>query len=237
MRRAPARPSLRVGIVTLAPEMFASVLATGLIGRAIRAGLLEATFANPRDYARDAHRRVDARPYGGGPGMVLMPGPLDAAIRQVAKRGSWIVGLSPRGRPFGAPTASRLAKKKQIVLVCGRYEGLDERVCASFDEEISIGDYVLSGGEVAAMAVLDAVARLVPGAMGNASSFAEESFADGLLEYPQYTRPRVWRGKRVPAVLLSGNHARIGDWRRRKSLELTRRLRPDLLLARKSSKV
>ena len=237
MRRAPARPSLRIGIVTLAPEMFGSVLKAGLIGRAIRAGLLEVAFANPRDHSRDAHRRVDARPYGGGPGMVLMPGPVDAAIRQFAKRGSWIVGRSPRGRPFSGRAASRLSRKKQFVLVCGRYEGLDERVCASFDEEISIGDYVLSGGEIAAMAVLDAVARLVPGAMGNASSSDEESFAGGLLEYPQYTRPRVWSGKRVPAVLLSGNHARIEAWRRRRSLELTRRLRPDLLLARKSSKV
>ncbi len=169
--------------------------------------------------------------------MVLMPGPLAAAIRSVASKGSWVAGLSPRGKAFDAAAAARLAAKKKLVLVCGRYEGIDERVCERFDEEISIGDFVLSGGEIAAMAVLDAVARLLPGAMGNAASAAVESFGGGLLEYPQYTRPRVWRGKRVPAVLLSGNHARIEAWRRRRQLELTRKLRPDLLLASKSSKV
>ncbi len=220
---------MRIDFVTLFPAMFMGFLEEGIVAQARRRGLLAVGFANPRDFAKDRHRRVDDRPYGGGPGMVLMPAPLEAAVRSVAKPGSRVVLLSPQGARFDSREASRLSRRKRLVLVCGRYEGIDQRVMGIFDEELSIGDYVLTGGELAAMVVADAVARLLPGVLRKPEATQAESFASGRLDYPQYTRPRVWRGRRVPAVLLSGDHRRIAQWRARQALLATKSKRPDLL--------
>lgn len=220
---------MRIDFVTLFPALFEPVLAASIMGRARSKGLLETGFVNPRDFAAGPHRKVDDRPFGGGPGMVFMPEPLYAAVKSVKTPKSRVVFLSPQGRPFDQRTAARLSKEKHLVLVCGRYEGIDERLMGLFDEEISIGDYVLTGGELPAMVVADAVARLLPGVLKDAEAAAAESFSRPLLDYPQYTRPRVWRGKKAPAVLFSGDHERIADWRRRAAQKATRRKRPDLL--------
>jgi tRNA (guanine37-N1)-methyltransferase len=183
-----------------------------------------------RTWAADRHRSVDDAPFGGGAGMVMLPGPWFEALDALQADGSAHVALlAPDGHRFDQATAARLAREPRLVLCCGRYEGIDERVRTRVDEVLSIGDFVLAGGEAAALVVLDAVARLVPGVMGNAASAAEESFAAGLLEYPQYTRPAVYRGLEVPGVLRSGDHGAIARWRRAQALERTRRLRPDLL--------
>ena len=220
---------MKIDFVTLFPEMFAGVLEASILGRARERGLLEVGFANPRDFSRDKHRKVDERPYGGGAGMLLMAEPLAAAIESAAGRGSRVVFLSPQGRPFGASVARRLSRLKHLVLVCGHYEGVDERAASLFDEEISIGDYVLTGGELPAMVVADAVARLIPGVLKKEDAVVRESFVAGLLDYPQYTRPRFWRGRRVPEVLLCGDHKRIETWRSRAARRATRKKRPDLL--------
>lgn len=219
-------------VITIFPQMFASPLGHSILKKAQDKNLLKVDLVDLRDYAKDKHRMTDDYPYGGGQGMVMKPEPLVAAIEDARKKHSkaHVVLLAPQGRVFKQSEAQRLAAKEEIVLVCGRYEGIDERVKAFIDEEISVGDFTLSGGEPAANIVIDAVARLVPGVLGNENSALEESFSDGLLEYPQYTRPEEFRGMKVPEVLLSGDHQRVKEWRQEKSLAVTRRQRPDLLL-------
>lgn len=219
---------MKIDIVTLFPGMFPEALGASIIGRACQRGVVEIGYVNPRDFSRDKHRKVDERPYGGGTGMVLTAEPLAAAIKSVAKRGSRVVYLSPQGRRFDSRAAQGLAKFSHLVLVCGHYEGVDERVMSLFDEELSIGDYVLTGGELPAMVVVDAVARFVPGVLAK-DAVTRESFEGGLLDYPQYTRPRAWRGKKVPRVLFSGDHGRIEAWRSRAAKLATKKKRPDLL--------
>ena len=222
-------------LVTLFPDLFDSFLRSSLIGKALSGNVLEIRLVNIRDFTSDRHRTADDRPYGGGPGMVLMPSPLARAIESAHgnepdRAESRTVLLSPAGRPFDQSKAIEYAALDRLILVCGRYEGVDERICQTLvDEEISLGDFVLSGGEVPAMAVIEAVARLLPGFMGAAASVNEETFSDGLLEYPQYTRPDSFRGLDVPEVLLSGNHEAINTWRRRMRLRRTYERRPDLL--------
>jgi tRNA (guanine37-N1)-methyltransferase len=219
-----------IDIVTIFPGYFASPLAAGLLGKAGERGLLQVRLHDLRAWAADRHRSVDDAPFGGGAGMVMLPGPWFEALDALQADGpAHVVLLAPDGHRFDQATAARLAREPRLVLCCGRYEGIDERVRTRVDEVLSIGDFVLAGGEPAALVVLDAVARLVPGVMGNAASAAEESFAAGLLEYPQYTRPAVYRGLEVPAVLRSGDHGAIARWRHAQALERTRRLRPDLL--------
>jgi tRNA (guanine37-N1)-methyltransferase len=219
-----------VDIVTIFPEYFASPLAAGLLGKAGERGLVRVRLHDLRTWAADRHRSVDDAPFGGGAGMVMLPGPWFEALDALQADGpAHVVLLAPDGRRFDQATAARLAGEPRLVLCCGRYEGIDERVRTRVDEVLSIGDFVLAGGEAAALVVLDAVARLVPGVMGNAASAADESFAAGLLEHPQYTRPAVYRGLEVPAVLRSGDHGAIARWRHDQAVERTRRLRPDLL--------
>jgi len=220
---------MKIDIVTLFPEMFEPVLGASILGRARARGLLELGYVNPRDFTADRHRTVDGRPFGGGPGMVLMAEPLHAAIASVRRPRSRVVCLTPRGARFDARAARRLSREDHLVLVCGHYEGFDERILGRCDEELSVGDFVLTGGELPAMMVVDAVARLLPGVLAKADAAQKESFEDGLLEHPQYTRPRVWRGRKVPEALLSGDHERIAAWRRRASRSTTRKKRPDLL--------
>ncbi|MBU6282688.1 tRNA (guanosine(37)-N1)-methyltransferase TrmD [bacterium] len=229
---------MRIDIVTLFPEMFSSFLDGSLLGAARRNGLIDVRVTNIRDFAEGVHRQVDDRPYGGGPGMLLMPGPVVSCVEAVrgdapACRTIRTILMAPAGRRLDQALVEELAGLERIVLVCGRYEGFDARIGQTLDAEtLSIGDYVLSGGEVAAAVVIDAVARLVPGVVGNRESLVEESFSEGLLEYPQYTRPEVFRGSRVPDVLLSGHHGDVARWRHEQSLATTRAVRPDLLADR-----
>lgn len=220
-------------IITIFPELFLSPLSVSLLKKAQDKGILSCRVHNLRDYAAGKNRSTDDAPYGGGYGMVMKPEPVSAAVKAVcqstAGRGSVRrILLSPRGTRLTQGKVVQLANEQALVLVCGRYEGVDERVRACVDEELSIGDYVLSGGEMAALVVIDAVARLIPGVVGSLESTQDESFSTGLLEYPHYTRPEEFQGKRVPQVLLSGNHAEIARWRRRQSLLRTRAQRPDL---------
>jgi tRNA (guanine37-N1)-methyltransferase len=219
-----------VHVLTIFPEMFASFLQASLLGRAVARGRMRVRLWDIRDYAQDRHRSTDDLPYGGGPGMVMKPEPIVTCLEAVAAQEGLArrVLLTPAGPTFDQRRAHDLAAARRIVLVCGRYEGVDERVRSYVDDELSVGDYVLSGGEVAAMTVIDAVARLCPGVLGDETSLLDESFAAGLLEYPQYTRPPVFRGVAVPATLLMGDHARIAAWRRRLALLRTRERRPDL---------
>jgi tRNA (guanine37-N1)-methyltransferase len=227
---------MHIEVVTLFPELIRAGLAEGVVGRALAGGLLRVGTEDPRALATDAHRTVDDRPYGGGPGMVMKVEPLASAIRACAgrlPRGSPVIGLSAQGRPFTQQLARRLAGLQGMMLVAGRYEGFDQRVVDElFDEELSIGDYVVSGGELPALVVIDAVARLLPGVLGDAESAEQDSFGDGLLDWPQYTRPEIWEGHVVPAVLQGGNHAAIRRWRLKQALGRTWQLRPDLLGAR-----
>ena len=204
-------------IVTLFPAMFESPLNHSILKKAQEKGLLSIRLVDPRNYTKDRHRMTDDYPYGGAQGMVMKPEPLVAAIEDIKAKlsRSKVVLLSPQGRVFNQSLAVELANEEEVVLVCGRYEGVDERVKAFIDDEISIGDYTISGGEPAATVIIDAVARLIPGVLGNEKSASEESFSDGLLEYPQYTRPEEFRGAKVPEILLSGDHERIRQWRRR----------------------
>jgi len=222
-----------VGVVTLFPELISGALEHGVIGRARKNGQLRLEMANPRNWATDKHRTVDDRPFGGGPGMVMTPAPLSAAIESLKDRfaEARVVYLSPQGRVFDQRMARQWQSHGSVILVAGRYEGIDERVINSvIDEEVSLGDFVLSGGEFAALAVIDAVTRLVPGVLGDASSAEEDSFGeDGLLDCPHYTRPENYAGKSVPSVLLSGDHKAIVRWRRQQALTKTRDRRPDLL--------
>ena len=223
---------MRFEIVTLFPELF-EVLEHGLLGKAHEAGRIEVQTITPRRFTKDKHRTVDDAPYGGGSGMVLMAGPIAEALEYLdetrAGRISHRVLLTPQGERFTQAHARRFSGLDCLTLVSGRYEGFDERVRGLVDEEVSLGDFVLLGGEVAALAILEATARLLPGVLGNEASAADESHADGLLEYPQYTRPEDFRGERVPEILRSGNHAAIARWRRKESLRRTLARRPDLL--------
>jgi tRNA (guanine37-N1)-methyltransferase len=222
---------MRVHVVTIFPEFFASPLAVGIPKRARDAGLLQVSLVDLREYTHDRHRTTDDTPYGGGHGMVMKVAPIVEALEAIgtAAPNAHRVLLSPRGPALDHRKVLSLAGVEDLVLVCGRYEGVDERVREFVDEELSIGDYVLSGGEPAALAVIDAVVRQLPGALGNFASAAAESFVDDRLEYPQYTRPEVYREHPVPAVLLSGDHAAIAAWRTQASREATARTRPDLL--------
>ena len=221
----------RASVLTLFPDMFPGPLATSLAGRALARGLWSLQPLNIRDFATDRHRTVDDTPFGGGPGMVMRPDVIDAALTAVAD-GRPRVFLTPRGRPFTQADAWRYAATPGLILLCGRYEGVDQRVIDAHSmEELSIGDYVLSGGELPALVVLDAVVRLLPGVMGAADSATEESFAPHLLEYPHYTRPADWQGRRVPDVLLSGHHAAVAAWRRAEAEHVTAERRPDLWAA------
>jgi tRNA (guanine37-N1)-methyltransferase len=218
-------------IISIFPEIFVSPLAASLLKKAQDRGVIGCRVHNLRAYATGKHRTTDDVPYGGGPGMVMKPEPVVAALEAVCQAvvHPWRILLSPQGSVLTQEKVAALATKQTLVLVCGRYEGVDERIRYFVDEELSIGDYILSGGEFAALVVIDAVARLVPGVVGRKESTEDESFSSGLLEYPQYTRPEVFRGLRVPEVLLSGNHAEIARWRRRQALLRTRARRPDLL--------
>jgi len=217
-------------VLTIFPEIFESPLRASLLGKAIAAGLVDVRIHDIRAYATDRHRKVDDEPYGGGPGMVMKPEPIFAAVEALGPGPKRIVLLSPAGRRLDQALVRDLAREPWLVLICGRYEGVDERVVEGLGaEEVSIGDYVLSGGELPALVVIEAVARLVPGVVGKEESLLRESFEEGLLDHPHYTRPAEFRGMRVPEVLLSGDHAAIERWRREAALEKTRRNRPDLL--------
>src|SRR5688500_9550027 len=218
--------------------MFAALTASGITSRALESGLWSLTTWNPRDFATDNYRTVDDRPYGGGPGMVMLAEPLERALAAVRKSGGSgrTIYLSPQGRTLEHRKVLELAQAQAVTLLCGRYEGVDERLLARrVDEELSLGDFVLSGGELAAMAVIDAVVRQLPGALGDAASALEESFADGLLDCPQYTRPEVYAGAKVPAILLSGHHENIRRWRLKQALGRTWLRRPELIEARRLS--
>ena len=228
--------TLKVGLVTLFPGMFSALTEFGVTGRAIKNRQVSLQYWNPRDFTTDKHRTVDDRPYGGGPGMLMKTGPLSEAIRAARtsltthEHAPRVIYLSPQGRPLEQSTVKRLADESALVLLCGRYEGVDERVFATLvDVEVSLGDFVLSGGELAAMALLDALIRRLPGVLGDAESALQDSFESGLLDCPHYTRPEVFEGLEVPAVLLSGDHARIARWRARESLFATWRKRPELI--------
>ena len=242
---------MRIDILTLFPEMFESPLNYSILKRAQEQGIVAVAVTNIRDFATYKYRKVDDKPYGGGPGMVMMPGPLFDCFEPVetlAPQGSSCRGrpaldtragcprhgrvilLTPQGVPFNQAKARELAGEERLILIAGRYEGFDERTRVGLNaEQISIGDYVLNGGELAAMVVIDAVVRLLPGALGDEDSAKDDSFSEGLLEYPQYTRPEVFRGMKVPEILLSGDHAKIARWRRQQALERTKQWRPDLL--------
>ncbi|MBC7802334.1 MAG: tRNA (guanosine(37)-N1)-methyltransferase TrmD [Candidatus Parcubacteria bacterium] len=242
---------IRFDVVTLFPEMFSAVTGSGISGRALETGLWSLGLWNPRDFTRDNYRTVDDRPYGGGPGMLMLAEPLEKALdaalgaqreREDGAGGGQVIYLTPQGRKLDHEKVMELAGRKAVTLLCGRYEGVDERLIERrVDEELSIGDYVLSGGELAAMAVIDAVVRQIPGALGGEQSAAEESFVDGLLDCPQYTRPEVWleggiEGRvpaHVPSILMSGHHENIRRWRLKQALGRTWLRRPDLLAARK----
>ena len=221
---------LRIDVLTLFPPLLEVYLGESMMKRAARLGAAEFRVVNPRDFTTDIHRTADDRPYGGGPGMVLKPEPLAAAIRSVLDDDAHVVLMSPQGARFTQAKAEELAARRHLVFVCGHYEGVDERVCDLFvDEEISIGDYVLTNGALPAAVVIDAVVRLLPGVVGGEGGTAAESFSSGLLDHPHYTRPEVFEGLPVPPILLSGDHAAIARWRREQALSRTRERRPDLL--------
>ncbi len=227
---------MKIDVVTIFPKMFLPVLNESIIKRAQAKNIVKINIYNLRDFSKERHRKVDDRPYGGGPGMVMRPEPFFEAVKYIKGHGSWVIGhgrvilLSPQGKRLSQTLARRLSKYKHLILLCGHYEGIDERVRRFLvDEEISIGDYILTGGELPAMVLIDAVVRLLRGALGDNTSIIEETFSKNLIEYPQYTRPSEFRGLKVPEVLLSGDHSRITEWRRKESLKRTARYRPDLL--------
>jgi len=224
---------MRIDVLTLFPQAFESPLSCSILKRAQDNGLVEIALTDIRDFAEDNYRKVDDKPYGGGPGMVMMPGPVFDCFEHVQtlspERGRVLL-LTPQGQKFDQAKARELAAEKRLILIAGKYEGFDERIRTGLGaEQISIGDYVLNGGELAAMVVIDAVVRLLDGALGDEDSAKDDSFSEGLLEYPQYTRPEVFRGMKVPDILLSGDHAKIAQWRRQQSIERTKKHRPDLL--------
>ena len=225
---------IRFDVVTLFPEMFAAITGSGITSRALEAGLYSLTTWNPRDFTADKYRTVDDRPYGGGPGMVMLAEPLERALDGIKLAGGGrVIYLSPQGKKLDHRRVMELKEEPALTLLCGRYEGVDERLLGRrVDEEVSIGDFVLSGGEIAAMALVDAVVRQLPGALGDAASALEESFADGLLDCPQYTRPETYSDRTVPEVLMSGHHENIRRWRLKQALGRTWLRRPDLLEAK-----
>jgi tRNA (guanine37-N1)-methyltransferase len=229
---------MRFDIITIFPEIFGSVFSGGVVKKALEKGLVDVHVHNLRTFTRDKHKQVDDRPFGGGQGMVLKPEPIFAAVEEIRqKEGAPVLLLSPQGRKLDFQYAEDLAQNDQIILICGRYEGVDERVVQHLvSGEISIGDYILTGGEPAALVVIDAVSRFVPQVVGKEDSVKNDTFFTGLLEFPQYTRPRDFRGIKVPEILFSGDHSRIESWRLKKSLEKTWRLRPDLLESRTVSR-
>ena len=230
---------IRFDVITLFPEMFGAITASGITSRALQAGLWSLKTWNPRDFTSDNYRTVDDRPYGGGPGMVMLAEPLEGTLNAVKTSGGGgrVIYLSPQGSKLDHRKVMELSKENSITLLCGRYEGVDERLLERrVQEELSIGDFVLSGGELAAMAVIDAVVRQLPGALGDDASAIEESFADGLLDCPQYTRPETYAGVKVPEILMSGHHENIRRWRLKQALGRTWLRRPDLLAARELSK-
>ena len=223
------KKTYRLDVLTLAPQAFAPLLELGVIGRAFSAGIAEMHLHNPREFATDRHRKVDDEPYGGGAGMVLKPEPIFEAIDELANDTTQVVLLTPQGEPFRQVTARRLSAHEHLLLLCGSYEGFDERIRTRVHHEISIGDYVLTNGALPAMVVIDAVTRLLPGVLGDDASSVEESFSQNMLDYPQYTRPAEYRGLEVPEVLQNGNHAAIEQWRREQAEQRTSERRPDLL--------
>ena len=235
--------SFKFDVVTLFPEMFDAISKHGITSRALQQNIYRLQFWNPRDFTTDNHKTVDDRPYGGGPGMVMLADPLDLAInaaKQVQaadKIDSWVIHLSPAGKALTHEKVMELSQRSGLILLASRYEGVDQRLIdAEVDEEISIGDYVLTGGELPAMALIDAIVRQLPGSLGDSDSAIEDSFVDGLLDCPHYTRPEEYKGVKVPEILLSGNHAKIKQWRLKMSLHRTRDQRPDLLAARPLTK-
>ncbi len=229
-----AQKPLRINILTLFPEMFDSVFSSSMLGRARTQGLLEISVTDIRPYSLSKHHNTDDYPFGGGAGMVMMAQPIYDAMKaaSAAAPAARRIYLGPRGRKLSTPLARELAREEGLILLCGHYEGVDQRALDTcIDDEISIGDYILTGGEPAAIVLVDCVSRFIPGVLGSSDSPEEESFSDGLLEYPQYTRPRVFEGMAVPEVLLNGDHAKIQTWRRKESLAVTARRRPDLLKA------
>jgi tRNA (guanine37-N1)-methyltransferase len=227
---------MRIDVVTIFPAMFAPVLNESILKRAQRSGCVDIHIHDIRDFTRDKHRKVDDRPYGGGSGMVMTPQPIFSTVAAILKKCKTkrakrrILLLSPKGKRLEQKDLKQFSRFDQLILVCGHYEGVDERVARYLaDEEVSIGDYVLTGGELPAMVLIDAIVRLLPGALGNEASCQDESFQEGLLEYPQYTRPAVYKNKKVPAVLLSGDHAQIAAWRKKEALKITKERRPELI--------
>ena len=220
---------MKIDILTLFPNSFAP-LKESMIGRAVQKNAIEINITDIREFSKDKHKRCDDYTFGGGEGMLMTPQPLFDSIESVLQENSYVIYLSPKGTVFSQKVATRLAEKEHLVFICGHYEGIDQRVIDTFvDEEISIGDYVLTGGELPSMVVVDAVCRLLPDVLGNANSALNETFSDNLLEFPQYTRPADFRGMKVPEVLLNGNHAEIAKWRKQQSINLTQQKRPDLL--------
>lgn len=219
---------MRISILTLFPEMF-SIFDHSIIGRAKEKGLVNLEYYNIRDYSLNKHKKVDDYPYGGGAGMVMTPQPIIDSIKAAKEKNSGkVIFLGPRGKTFNQEMAQELSKEENLIFLCGHYEGIDERAYKYIDMEVSLGDFVLTGGEMAAIPVIDSVLRLIPGVLGKEESFMDESYSDGLLEYPQYTRPEVYEGERVPEVLLSGHHENIRKWRRKQSLLITKERRKDL---------
>lgn len=227
---------MRISILTLFPEMF-SIFDHSIIGRAREKDLVNLEYYNIRDYSLNKHKKVDDYPYGGGAGMVMTPQPIIDSIKAAKEKNSGkVIFLGPRGKTFNQEMAQELSKEENLIFLCGHYEGIDERAYKHIDMEVSLGDFVLTGGEMAAIPIIDSVLRLIPGVLGKEESFMDESYSDGLLEYPQYTRPEVYEDERVPEVLLSGHHENIRKWRRKQSLLITKERRPDMFEKIKLSK-
>jgi tRNA (guanine37-N1)-methyltransferase len=220
---------MKIDVLTLFPEMFVGPLDVSMVARARKAGLLDLQVRNLREWTHDRHKTVDDRPFGGGPGMVLKPEPIFEAVEALASDQTQIIMVAPTGRPFTQAVARELAQEQHLLFLCGSYEGFDERIRTLVDDELSIGDYVLTNGGLPAMVIIDTVTRLIPGVLGHEESAQDESFSHGLLEYPHYTRPAEFRGMKVPEVLMSGNHAEIEKWRREQARLRTKDRRPDLL--------
>jgi tRNA (guanine37-N1)-methyltransferase len=220
---------MKIDVVTLFEKMIDSPLSESIPGRARKEKKLKLGFSNPRDFTTDRHRTVDDKPYGGGVGMIMMAEPVYLALKKVKKKDSFTILLSPRGKKLDQKTVKSLSRKKRLVIVCGRYEGIDERISDCVDMELSLGDYIMSGGEPAAVVLIDAITRLLPGVLKKKEAVLKESFDESLLEAPQYTRPKIWRGKKVPDILTGGNHDLIEKWKLEKAKAITKKRRPDLL--------
>ena len=230
---------MKIDVITAFEEMIDQTLSHSIVGRARKAGIIKLGTLSPRQFAEDKHKTIDDRPYGGGPGMLMKAEPLYQAISKLRKKTSYVILTSPRGQVFNQELAKKLAKKRHLIVVCGHYEGIDARIYPEVDLEVSLGDYILTGGELAACVMIDAITRLQRGTFKKEDVTSLESFEGDLLEAPQYTRPEVWRGRKVPAVLLNGNHKEIEAWKHEQALQITKQLRPDLLetASQKSKKV